>query len=65
MTDVNINLGLTISLGNYNSAKLNFGVTDPVREGESVDDAFERIYSFVEKKLVEKQEALLKEMDGG
>ena len=64
MTDVNVNLGLTISLGNYNSAKLNFGVSDGVREGENVDQAFERVYAFVEAKLVQKQQELMKELEG-
>jgi hypothetical protein len=57
-TKVNVTLGYTINLGNFQSLRLDLGVVDSRRDGETVNDAFERVYKFVEDKLTEKlQEA--------
>jgi hypothetical protein len=53
-TKVNIALGYTLNLGNFQSLRIDLGVEDSRREGETIQDAFERVYSFVEAKLVEK-----------
>ena len=53
-TKVSITLGYTINLGNFQSLRLDLGVTDNRREGENINDAFERVYKFVEDKLTEK-----------
>jgi hypothetical protein len=53
-TKVNVTLGYTINLGNFQSLRLDLGVTDNRREGENINDAFERVYRFVEDKLTEK-----------
>lgn len=53
-TKVNVTLGYTINLGNFQSLRLDLGVTDNRREGENINDAFERVYKFVEDKLTEK-----------
>ena len=54
MTKVTYSLGYTLNLGNFESLRIDFGVEDDLKEGESVKDASERVYSFVEKTLVEK-----------
>lgn len=54
MTTVNVELKFVRNLGNYESAHLTVGVTDSVRDGESADQAFKRVYKFVEDKLEEK-----------
>jgi hypothetical protein len=57
-TKVNVTLGYTLNLGNFQSLRLDLGVTDSRHEGENINDAFERVYKFVEDKLTEKiQEA--------
>ena len=57
-TKVNVTLGYTLNLGNFQSLRLDLGIVDSRRDGESVNDAFERVYKFVEDKLTEKiQEA--------
>jgi hypothetical protein len=57
-TKVNVTLGYTLNLGNFQSLRLDLGVVDSKREGETTNDAFDRIYKFVEDKLTEKiQEA--------
>lgn len=53
-TKVSITLGYTINLGNFQSLRLDLGITDNRREGENINDAFERVYKFVEDKLTEK-----------
>ena len=53
-TKVSITLGYTLNLGNFQSLRLDLGVTDSKRDGENVDQAFERVYKFVEDKLTEK-----------
>jgi len=53
-TKVNVTLGYTLNLGNFQSLRLDLGVVDNARNGETVDQAFERVYKFVEDKLTSK-----------
>lgn len=53
-TKVKVGLGYTLNLGNFQSLRIDLEVTDNKREGENTNDAFERVYSFVEDKLAEK-----------
>jgi hypothetical protein len=57
-TKVNVTLGYTLNLGNFQSLRLDLGIVDSKRDGETTAEAFERVYKFVEDKLTEKiQEA--------
>ena len=57
-TKVSVTLGYTLNLGNFQSLRLDLGVVDSKRDGETTNEAFERVYKFVEDKLTEKiQEA--------
>ena len=53
-TKVNVSLGYTLNLGNFQSLRIDIGVQDSKRDGETTSDAFDRIYMFVESKLLEK-----------
>ena len=53
-TKVSVTLGYTHNLGNFQSLRLDLGVVDSRRDGETIDQAFERVYKFVENKLTEK-----------
>ena len=53
-TKVSVTLGYTLNLGNFQSLRLDLGIIDNKREGENTNDAFERVYKFVEDKLTEK-----------
>ncbi len=53
-TKVTVGLGYTLNLGNFQSLRIDLSVTDNKRDGENINDAFERVYSFVENKLSEK-----------
>jgi hypothetical protein len=53
-TKVNISLGYTLNLGNFQSLRIDIGVQDSLRKEENVDAAFNRVYAFVEQKLIDK-----------
>jgi hypothetical protein len=53
-TKVNVTLGYTLNLGNFESLRVDLGIVDARRDGETIEQAFERVYSFVEDKLTEK-----------
>jgi hypothetical protein len=53
-TKVNVTLGYTLNLGNFQSLRLDLGVVDSKRNGETIEQAFERVYKFVEDKLTQK-----------
>jgi hypothetical protein len=53
-TKVSVTLGYTLNLGNFQSLRLDLGIVDSRRNGETPDQAFERVYKFVEDKLTEK-----------
>jgi hypothetical protein len=53
-TKINVALGYTMNLGNFQSLRIDIGVEDTIRDGEHVKEGFDRVYSFVEEQLVEK-----------
>jgi hypothetical protein len=53
-TKVSVTLGYTLNLGNFQSLRVDIGVVDSVRNEEDIDQATNRIYNFVENKVVEK-----------
>jgi hypothetical protein len=53
-TKINVTLGYTLNLGNFQSMRIDVGVVDSRRDGENIQEAFDRIYNFVEAKLGEK-----------
>lgn len=61
-TSVSVNLGYTLNLGNFQSLRVDLGCTDYVRDGEDTETAMERVYAFVESRVVEKIEEAKKEM---
>ena len=63
-TKVGVTLGYTLNLGNFQSLRIDLSVTDSKREGENTNDAFERVYSFVESKLAEKVREASQEIEG-
>lgn len=64
-TKVKVDLSFTRNLGNYESIKIGIGVEDFVRDGENVDSATERVYAFVEAKLVDKTREIEEELKSG
>lgn len=64
-TSVRVELQFTRNLGNYESLRVGIGVEDFVREGESVDSATDRVYAFVEEKIIDKVSEIEKELKNG
>ena len=62
-TKVTVGLGYTLNLGNFQSLRIDLSVSDSKRDGENTNDAFERVYAFVEAKLAEKVRESLDEAD--
>ena len=63
-TRVRVGLKFVKNLGNYESVHVDVGIEDYVRDAETVDDAVERVYKFVETKLAEKVREIEEELDG-
>ena len=63
-TKVKVALGYTLNLGNFQSLRIDLEIQDNKREGENVNDAFERVYAFVETKLQEKVSEAQGEIEG-
>lgn len=53
-TRITVSLGYTRNMGNFESLRVDIGVADDLRQGEGMDDGFDRVYGYVEKKLIEK-----------
>ena len=62
-TKVNVALGYTLNLGNFQSLRIDLGIEDSKRDGENINDAFARVYAFVEEKLTEKIKEASSEID--
>lgn len=61
-TTVTVNLGYTLNIGNFQSLRVDLGCTDYVRDTENVDAAMDRVYSFVETKVLDKIQEAKKEL---
>ena len=53
-TNVKVELQFTRNLGNFESIKVGLGIEDWVRSGEKPSEATDRVFKFVEEKLLEK-----------
>jgi hypothetical protein len=62
-TKVTVGLGYTLNLGNFQSLRIDLSVTDNKRENETTNEAFERVYKFVEVKLGEKVKEATSEIE--
>ncbi len=62
-TVVKVNLKFVRNLGNYESMHVELGVEDWVRDTDAnTDAAMNRVFEFVESKLIEKVNALEKDL---
>jgi len=62
-TKVKVGLGYTLNLGNFQSLRIDLEVSDSKRDSENTNEAFERVYEFVENKLAEKVKEASSEID--
>lgn len=61
-TIVKVDLQYVRNLGNFESVRVAIGIEDHVRVDETVNQATDRVYQFVEDKLVEKMTEIEKEL---
>lgn len=61
MSVVKANIGVVLNIGNYQSLRLDLGVEDTVQPGETLEEATDRVYAFVEKAIEAKVEAAKKD----
>lgn len=53
-TKISATLGYTLNLGNFQSLRVDLGVVDYVRNGETTGEAMNRVYTFVENQVIDK-----------
>jgi hypothetical protein len=51
---VRVGLGYTKNMGNYETLRIDLSVEDSARHGEKVSETFDRVFAFVESKLIQK-----------
>lgn len=54
--EVTTSLSFTKNLKNFESVKVNVGYTSAIKDGETPEDAFDRVYEVVEGELAEQLE---------
>jgi ASC-1-like (ASCH) protein len=64
-TNVRVELQYTKNLGNYESMRVSIGIEDFRRDGETIDEATERVYKFVEDKLERKMLDIAEDLKNG
>jgi hypothetical protein len=63
-TVVKVDLQYVRNLGNYESIRVSLGVEDFIRSGENTNEAMDRVYKFVESKLIDKMAEIESELKG-
>ena len=59
---VNVDMGFTKNLGNFESLKINVGLALDSRPGETPDQVYSKVFPWVEKKLIEAFQSVSKEL---
>jgi hypothetical protein len=62
MTTIRGSMTYTHNLGNFQSVKVDVGIEDTVREGETVDSAFDRLFKKLEDQLGERVAKAVQEL---
>lgn len=58
---VGVNLGVTKNMQNYESLRVDCWITDTINEGETPEQAFNRIYDIASQVIAEKVEELMED----
>lgn len=59
---ITCSMGMTINMGNFESLRIDIGLEDSQREGETVKQAHERVFNFVNRRLQEKVSVVREEL---
>jgi len=57
-----VNQGGTLNIGNFNSARIDIGVEADVMDGETTEQALDRVFDFVEDYVDKKIEKMKREI---
>lgn len=57
-TRIEVTMGATLNTGNFQSVRVDVGVATDAREGETVKEATDRVYDFVDGYLTAKVDAM-------
>jgi hypothetical protein len=63
-TKVKVDLSFTRNLGNYENIHVDLGVEDYVRNTETVSQAMDRVYDFVEEQLIRRVQEIEADLSG-
>ena len=63
-TRVKVGLKFVRNLGNYENIHVDLGVEDYVRGDETVSEAMDRVYTFVEEQLVRRVQEIEADLSG-
>ena len=63
-TRVRVGLKFVRNLGNYESVHVDVGIEDYVRGDETVSQAMDRVYTFVEQQLVDRVQEIEADLSG-
>ena len=61
-TGIKVELHFTRNLGNFENIKVGIAIEDYQRAGENIDEATDRVYIFVENKLMQKVNEIEEEL---
>lgn len=61
-TRVSVTLGFTRNMGNFESMRVDLGISDDSRDGETAGETFNRVYGKVESLLLDKVRELEEEI---
>lgn len=61
-TKIEVSAGFTRNMGNFESLRIDLGLGDYPREGETVDDAYDRVYAKIEEQLLRRVEEATREL---
>jgi hypothetical protein len=61
-TGIKVELHFTRNLGNFENIKVGIAIEDYQRAGENIDEATDRVYTFVENKLMQKVNEIEEEL---
>ncbi len=59
MTTIKGSIGHTVNTGNFENIRVEVSIEDDVRQNETVDQAFDRVYSKLEEQLVKRVKNLV------
>lgn len=59
---VEVRMGYTRNMGSFESMRIDVGISSDARDSETIQQAYDRVYKFVEERLLEDFEATEEEL---